>query len=355
MIPNTKPFLLAETAFHHQADLDFLRELIMQASQAEVDAIKFHLLFNLDDYFIKTHTAYQALKELCIQPQDWKEIHKFTLEKGLKPVYLCNDVAALEWVNSLPTEETLAAEIHATGINDIQLLNQACLYQGTIILGSGGSTVDELSYAIDYLKSQGKTDIFLMHGFQNYPTSHTDINLSRMRFLNQSFNLPVGYADHTDPNDPNNAFISCMGVSAGFNVVEKHFTHAFGEKRVDSQAAVSVDTLKQIKTLMQTAWESWGGNVFYLSEAEKKYGDTGPLRKAIVAKHAIKKGSIISLADISFKRTNESVPFKQKDLNLLIGGHAKVDIDTDTPLTFENIQYTFNTADTSAFFIHKNK
>lgn len=355
MIPNNHPFLLAETAFHHQADITFTKELITHAAETGVDAIKFHLLFNLDDYFIKEHAAYTALKELCINPADWISIHQYTLSAGLKPVYLCNDVQAFEWVNSLPKEETLAAEIHATGINDVFLLEQATKFHGTIILGSGGSTIDELTFAIDFLKNNGKHDILLMHGFQNFPTAYTDINFSRMHMLKQLFDLPVGYADHTDPLDENNAMITCLGVAAGFNVVEKHFTHAFGEKRVDSQAAVSVETLKKIKSLMQIAWHTWGGNPLSVADAEKKYGDTGPMRKAIVAKHPIKSGTKITLQDISYKRTNSSVPFKQKDLNLLLDGVAKTDIETDTPLTFENIQYTFNTGDTSSFFIHKNK
>ena len=62
MIEDKRPYLIGETAFHHEGDISFLRDLVKAGISLGLDAIKFHLLFDLSDYFIKTHNAYDALE-----------------------------------------------------------------------------------------------------------------------------------------------------------------------------------------------------------------------------------------------------------------------------------------------------
>jgi sialic acid synthase SpsE len=64
--------------------------------------------------------------------------------------------------------------------------------------------------------------------------------------MRQAFDLPIGYADHTDPSDKNNAMISVLPAMLGVKVFEKHVTHIFGEKRIDAQAAISLDMMKEV-------------------------------------------------------------------------------------------------------------
>lgn len=348
-----KPFLIGETAFHHEGDINFLKKLIDAGLDAGVDTLKFHLLFDLDDYFVKSHKAFKVMENFLISKSNWEQLHKDLIKRKIKPVYLCNDLSSLKWVNSLEKDSVLAIEIHATGINDLFLLEEATKFSGTVILGVGGSTFDDVHYAIDFLKSKNKFDILLMHGFQNYPTLYSDVVFSRMTFFKSAFNLPIGYADHTDPDDSLNEYISSLPQAMGFNILEKHFTITPGEKKIDSQAAVTINQLKEIRRLIDLIFSTYGEDALKFSTAEKKYGDTGPMKKAIVASKPILKGQILSLKDIAFKRTNESVPLKQRDLHLLIGRKAMEDIDTDTPLTFNNISYSFKEAANDQFFLNK--
>lgn len=349
MIDIKKPYLIGETAFHHEGDFEFLKKLIDEGFILEFDALKFHLLFNLDNYFVADHKAYKALSELMIKKEHWLEVHELMSSSDTDVIYLCNEIESLKWVNSLKTGSVAAIEIHATGINDIYLLKEACAFKGTVILGTGGSTIDEISFAIDILKKGGQKDILLMHGFQSYPTDYKDIVFSKMQLLEEVFKLPIGYADHTDPQDPANAFVSCIPQAMGFKVLEKHFTIAPGEKRVDSQSAVDNDQIKAIKTLMENISLSHGENPLHMSKAELKYGDTGPMKKAIVAKSDIKKGTTLNLEHLIFKRTNESIPVAQKDIGLFIGCETTEDIERDEAITFQKVKYHHSVSDFSQF------
>ena len=160
--------------------------------------------------------------------------------------------------------------------------------------------------------------------------------------------MPVGYADHTSPEDPNNVLISTAALAAGFNVLEKHFT-VTNDSRIDSQAAVSIETMKSIISAAEVIKSVIGtGNIIY-SDSEKKYGDTGPMKKAIVAKKTIKKGEQISMKNIWFKRTNESVYIKQNMLPNIIGLIANKVIEKDEIIDFASINYEFKNGDFNQF------
>ncbi len=354
MISQNKPYLIAETAFHHEGDTIFLHDLIDEILKTKADAIKFHLLFDLNDYMISNHEAIGTLKNLLIEQKEWDTILKKLKNSGKDIIFLCNDVESLKWVNKIQYDNPIAGiELHATGLNDVFLMQEALKFEKTIILGTGGSTFDEIKYALDFFNQNGKEDLLLMHGFQNYPTNYEEINFKRMQFLQQAFDLPVGYADHTDPADENNAIISTLPQILGFSILEKHITHKFGEKRIDAQAAVSINMFNKIAELAEIISKTAGKQVFILSDSEKKYGNTGPMKKAIVARKKIKKGEKISLDNIAFKRTNLSSPLQQQDLQKILNQETIRDIEKDEIVTFKELEYEFKENKFSQFFISK--
>ncbi|MBC7915275.1 MAG: N-acetylneuraminate synthase family protein [Pyrinomonadaceae bacterium] len=356
MLHNSKPYLIGETAFHHEGDTDFLRELINVGIDVGVDALKFHLLFDVFDYMVEEHSAIDVIKKITIPQDKWQSILSLVSSKGIDIILLCNDLSSLQWVNKNQSEFNLVAiEIHATGLNDLFLLREAANFHKTVILGVGGSTFDEIKYAVDFLIENDKKDIFLMHGFQNYPTMYEDINLKRMSFLKDAFGLPIGYADHTDPEDEHVNVISVLPQVSGFNVLEKHFTHKYGEKRIDAQAAVSLENLKKTKQLMNIVASTLGKDNFSFSAAEKKYGDTGPMKKAIVARKPIKKGSVLDMDNLAFKRTNHSSKIQQSDLEKVLGAKTSKDLAKDELIDYSSIEYNYKTLDFKQFFVNDNK
>lgn len=353
MISN-KPYYIAETAFHHEGNLEFLNTLVNDICNLDIQAVKFHLLSDLNDYIIESHPANSVLKDLLFTFEDWREIFDLVKARGKDIVLLCNDLLSLKFANEIQGRYPISAvELHSTGLNDYYLLKEVTNFNKTIILGVGGSTFDEIQYAIDFLSKNGKSDILLMHGFQNYPTSYEDINFKRIDFLKEAFHLPIGYADHTDPLDEKNEIISILPIMNGVNVFEKHITNVFGEKRIDSQAAITLDQMNQIIDLGNSIYKTFGKSSMDYSLAELNYGNTGPMKKAMVARKNIKAGEVIKEEHIAFKRTESSSPLLQKDFNKIVGLVASTDILADEILSFSNLQYEFQKASFDQFFIKK--
>jgi sialic acid synthase SpsE len=353
MISDNKPYVIGETAFHHQGEMDYIKKLIRAAADLNLDAIKFHLLFDVGDYFVNQHPAFETIKAWTFSKDEWQQIFDLAYKNNLDIIALCNDVASLEWVNQECKTTVKVVELHATGINDVFLLNEAVKFENTVMLGVGGSSLDQLDFAINLLKENHKTDLFLMYGFQNYPTDYKDINFSKISLIQNLFGLPVGYADHTDPTDTNNELITTSAILKGVNVLEKHFTMDVEEKRVDSQAAVSLNQMKKIKELSEVMHLVNGRGGLEMSDAEKKYGDVGPMKKAIVARRNIGANKEIALADLAYKRTSVSSYLAQSDIKLLVGSKAVADIKKDEIINYNNVEYRFEIAETTQFFNNK--
>ncbi len=331
-----KPYIIAETAYNHEGDIKYLYKMIDEISDLKLNAIKFHLLLKINSYMKKNHPLYKEVEKWIFTETQWNKIIEYTTKKGLEIVALCDDVESINYIIK-NKKAVKAIEIHATSLNDYFILNEAAKFKGQIILGIGGSNLDEISYAIDLLKKSKKKDILLMYGFQSYPTNYAEINLSKMLKIKDMFKLPVGYADHTGFDDPYNEFLSTAAAMMGFSILEKHYTCNYGKKRIDYQAAVGKKQMRQIKKYMEVALITYGDENIKMSKSEKKYGSVGQMKKAIVAKKDIKKGEKLSLDILWFKRTKEKNKIEQKQFLKLIGHKTKKDIKKDDIIDFTKI------------------
>ena len=260
----------------------------------------------------KTHPFYKKVKQWIFTENQWNEIISHALKKNLKIIALCDDVESIRYIIQ-KKKKVAAIELHATSLNDFFMLTEATMFEGTIILGIGGSSLNDISYAVDFLKHHKKQDILLMYGFQSYPTNYADINLSKMYTIKNLFHLPVGYADHTGYDDPNNMVISVSAAFMGFPILEKHYTPNPGKERIDYHAAVGKKQMSCIRELMKIAVQVHGSGQITLSEPEKAYGNIGPMKKAIVAKRDIKKGEKLTQENLWYKRTRRKVRFNRNN------------------------------------------
>ena len=171
--------------------------------------------------------------------------------------------------------------------------------------------------------------------------------------IKELFNLPIGYADHTAFDDPNNEIISVMAAMMGFNILEKHYTPDYGKERIDYHAAVGKEQMLRIKELMKLALMVHGDGELKMSKAELEYGNVGPMKKAIVAKRFIKKGEKLSFDNLWFKRTEEGSPVKQNQFLQLIGLEATRDIKEDEIIDFSKVKYVSKRMDLKSLGVVK--
>ncbi len=344
-IADTGRYVIGETAYNHEGDFGYLMRMVEEIAGLGLDAVKFHLLLDASSYMQLRHPLAGKVREWMFDKGQWAEAMRRSRGLGLDVAALCDDVESVRWVREEWAGDVRAIEIHATSLNDWFLLTEAAAFGGTVILGVGGSTLDEIGYAVEVLRDRGHEDIVLMYGFQSYPTDYGEINLARMEALRDLFGLPVGYADHTAFDDANNEVISVMAAAMGFGILEKHYTPERGVERIDYHAAVGREQMARIMELMDVAVRVRGRRGAGMSEAEKAYGNVGPMKKAIVARRDISRGQRIGLEDLWFKRTAEESTVRQAQLFQLVGQEAGADIAADEVVDFSKVRYAFGVRD----------
>ena len=113
--------------------------------------------------------------------------------------------------------------------------------------------------------------------------------------------------------------------------------------------------MKKIKSLAEHALLAYGSADFEFSAAEKNYGNIGPIKKAIVASVDIKRGGILKMDNLAFKRTEQESLIPQRGIENLIGCVAAQDIREDDLITLDMLEFKFQKLDVTNFTNIKKK
>lgn len=323
--------IIAETAWHHEGNFDFMKNLVTEiVNKTNADIIKMHITLNLEEYMSTDHENYKLQKPMLFSKIQWQELIEVVRNKNKEIMLLLNDTEAIEFGLSFNPEY---AEIHSVCLNDISLLQylkKNIRKQTKIVLGVGGTSIDEIENAINFLEHP---NIILMFGFQNYPTVYEDVNLNKIRRLMKLFdNFEFGYADHTAGDSNYNELITLLGAASGMKFVEKHVTTHFGEKRLDWQAAISLKMFNNLHDKIKILEKLNGNGSLSMNSGELRYSVFGPMKKAAVLNSNISKGEIITLDQIKFRRTKEISDMSQLDVLKSIGKKIEMDLKKGTLL-----------------------
>ncbi len=328
------PVLIAETAYSHEGDKNYLWNLLEKIDSSTIDAVKFHMLLNLDSYIVRSHSLYSRIKKWIFDEQFWKEILEYLKKKGFKTVVLTDDVDSVKFVKS-NIELVDYINLHSTSIWDVHLLKAVReLLKGSkliLIFGIGGLSIDEINFVVNFFE---KDRLILSYGFQTYPTDYKYINLLKIIKLMQIFNVPILYADHTSWDDSFGLIIPLIAFALGADYIEKHIVLEKGKKRVDYESALEPNDLNKLKQMLIAISIALGNGDLILSEPEEAYASN---RKQPVALNNIPEGYPIGLDNVNFKRIeNENIVHMPTDVlvDILDQLRAYRDISKDEPIKF---------------------
>ena len=323
--------LIGETAWHHEGDFQFMNNLVDQLINSAVDIIKVHVTIDFEEYMTKEHEHYDLLKGYLLSESDWIHILGKIKNSDKELMVLVNDRKAIDLAKQFDPKYY---EVHAVCLNDYHLLNHissAINPDDHIVFGIGGSTIEEIQNAIEYVRSN---NIILFYGFQNYPTEYALINFQKLRKYIMMFpEYKFGYADHTGWDHDYNELVTLFGAAMGVEYIEKHVTAEFGEKRTDYSAAISFEMLENLKNKLNILEECIGDGKFELNPGEIAYSEIGPLKKAPLLSKDVSMGDRLTWDDIVFKRTKGKSNIKQDQVKFFINKTFKKNLKKGHILT----------------------
>lgn len=326
--------IIAETAFSHEGDFNYLLKQIKAAKQANADFIKFQVFINKAEYITRLHPSYNMLDKWMFTEEQWLNAFEYAKKNKLKILVLPLNASSVKFC--LKNDKLIELyEIHSICFNEIDVLKRLRDTKKKIVLGIGGRLPQEIDFAISTMQKKN-SDIILMYGFQSFPTDMTMINLNKIKNFKQLFNCEIGYADHSSFENDNFYRLNNFAYLLGAEYFEKHIVIEKGEKRIDFESAISYTdfiTMHEKHTEFNSILGN--GDVFYLNSKEQDYKDR---QKQIVVNRDIEKGEKISFNDLSYKIAVGNSDFEQNKIENIINRTASTKIKKDTPIKFEHIQ-----------------
>lgn len=322
--------IIAETAFSHEGDFNYLVKQVEAAKAGEVDFVKFQVFLDKDDYCVENHPAYNILDKWMLSKEKWLDIFNLAKSLGLKIVVLPLNSPSLEFCKAYD-HLIDAYEIHSVCFNEVSLLNELKNSSKTIILGIGGRLPHEIDFAEKLLEAD-KDRLVLMYGYQSFPTDSALLNLSKVKKFSELFNCKVGYADHTHYESDLFIQLNVIANILGARVFEKHIVLEKGTKRVDYESGINSNDFIRMRAEIDKIVTILGdGDLFTLNYKELGYKNR---EKKIVFTRDIPKNSILKMKDLTYKITEEYSDFEQKDLNKLLGKKTNIDCKNNETIKF---------------------
>jgi len=325
--------IIAETAFSHEGNFEYLMKQIKAAKTAGADFVKFQVFIDKDDYIVISHPNYNTLDKLMFSEKQWLSAFKYAKSLNINILALPINTSSAKFC--LKHDELINLyEVHSVCFNEIHLLEELKKTSKKIILGVGGRLPQEIQFAINILNKK-KDDIILMYGFQSFPTDKSKLNLNKIKTLKQMFSCQIGYADHNSYE--NNEFLQLNNIAylLGARYFEKHIVLEKGKNRIDFESAISANDFIKMKDHLNSLEQTLGSkNLFNLNTKETIYRNR---EKQIVAGRHIKKNEIIKTKDIQFKITKEKSDFVQSDFLKIVHRKAKVDINPGCAIKYKHL------------------
>ncbi|MBS3121391.1 N-acetylneuraminate synthase [Candidatus Woesearchaeota archaeon] len=331
-------FIIAEAGVNHNGNIEIAKRLIDAAIEAKADAVKFqtfkseNLVTQKADMASyqeknigKIETQFEMLKKLEMKYSDFERLKKYCDDKGI--IFLSTphtEDASEALVDLVP-----AFKLGSGDLNNLPFLKKIAKYEKPIILPTGMSTMNEVKEALKTIYKEGNKQVIALHCTTNYPCPYEEVNLKAMQAMQNELDCLVGYSDHTL-----GIIVPVMAVTSGAVLIEKHFTLDKNMEGPDHKASLNAKELKEMVQQIRIAEKSFGSNVKEPTKSELSIMKV--VRKSIVAKIDIKKGSVITEYMLIIKRPGTGI--EPKYINTIVGKTAKKDITKDKLIKREDIK-----------------
>jgi len=317
-----KTFIIAEMACSHEGDPILARKIIDGAGQAGADAIQFQIWL-LADIMVPHHPEYEKVRNLELSRQEWVKLAHYVRERypNMELIACVSEQKSVDFSESINVD---SYKLHSADLSNPDLVKYLAQTGKRVDLSVGGSTLEEIQTAINWIRDTSQSEIWMMYGYQNFPTSPAEVHLRYMMKLKRLFELPVGYQDHTDANLDLAFWLPAAALGMGVDILEKHITHDRSLKGIDHEAALNPDEFSRFVQMVRTLEEAMGDSTPRpFSEEELTYRKYA--KKSIVTSRDMSPGASISRADLIFMRADE-LGLPPDQISRLIGRVCKRDI-----------------------------
>ena len=330
-----RPLVIPEIGINHNGSLTVAKEMVYAAYQSGARIVK-HQTHIVEDEMSSAAKSvipgnadisiYDIMEKAALNESDEYELMKYTESLGMEFISTPFSRAAAERLEDFGVK---AYKIGSGEMNNLPLIRHIARFGKPMIVSTGMNDLESIKRTVAILEEE-QAPFALLHTTNLYPTKPEWVRLGAMQEMMMAFpHIPIGLSDHTLNN---NACIAAMALGAV--VLERHFTDSMN--RVGPDIVCSMDP-KDLKSLLSAANEvplMLGGKKAPIQEEQV----TIDFAYATVVTIAdIREGETFTKDNLWVKRPGTGA-ILAKDFESIIGKKAKIDISSDTHLTWDMIE-----------------
>ena len=258
-------YVIAEIGANHNGDMT-LAKIIDEAKNSGADCVKFQS-------WQPDSIASKKEFEDNINYTDSKKKHFGSLKEMVDKYYLsfddhhtikdyCDKINidfsstpfTFKEVNLLKSLNVPFIKVASMDIVNYDLLENIANTGLPIVLSTGMASLSEIDIAVRTLENAGAEEIVLLHCISIYPPTNQDIRLKNIEMLSNTFNVPVGFSDHSIGSS-----IPLASVALGSVIIEKHLRLIKDLPGWDHAISANPEELAEICSGAKNIFESLGG------------------------------------------------------------------------------------------------
>ena len=315
-------YIIAEMACSHEGDPALARKIIDGAGKAGANAIQFQI-WTLKDMVVPHHPDYDLLAGLEISKKEWAALAHYARSgyEKMDIIACVNEPGSVDFCEKINVD---AYKLHSSDLSNPEIVKYVAATGKRIALSVGASTLDEIQSAVQWIRNTSDSPIWMMYGYQNFPTPTNAIHLDYMSALMELFQLPIGYQDHSDADTEGAFWLPAAAAGMGVDILEKHITYDRSLKGIDHEAALNPDEFLRFVAMVREIESARGVSLPRpFSEEELRYRKYS--KKSIVAARDLTAGSELVRDDVFFMRS-DSLGLPPDQFERLYGRTVKNDI-----------------------------
>ena len=329
-------FVIAEAGVNHNGDLSLAFQLIDAAIAAGADAVKFQTFIASEvitadaakaEYQKETtgeqESQLEMVKRLELSFGDFRKLKIYCDDQGITFLSTPFDFKSVDFLEGLGV---VAFKISSGDLTNHPFLRHVASKGRPVILSTGMSDLDEVREALAVINGTGNDEVILLQCVTNYPAAAEDVNLKAMLSMQSSFDVNVGYSDHTLGIE-----VPLAAVALDACVIEKHFTLDKNFVGPDQRASLEPHEFKAMVEGIRKVEAALGNGQKVPAASES--GNAAVARRSIVAARDISAGTTITPSEIAFKRPGTGLSPRMADQ--LLGKTARIDVKAGSLLALE--------------------
>lgn len=329
-------YVIAEMSANHQHDLRKAKAIVEAAASAGADAIKLQtytpdtmtLDSGADPFRIGQGTLWEGqrlydLYQEAHTPWEWhEELAETARAVGIDWLSTPFDASAVDFLEKL---DPPVYKIASFELVDLPLIARVAGTGKPLIISTGMGSLVEIDDAVRTARANGAGGLALLRCNSAYPAPFAELDLAAIPVMEQNWNAPVGFSDHTLGHTA-----ATVAVTLGACIVEKHITLSRDEESPDSTFSVEPVEFADLVQAIRDAAAARGEVRFGPSSAEQP---SLRFRRSLWIVRDVAAGEVFTSDNVRALRPSDGLP--PSELDHVLGRRATRTIERGTALTRE--------------------